>query len=98
MTYRLAIIPAREGSKRIKNKNISSFYQKPIIYHPLDTIVSSKLFNKIHISTDSIKIKKIIEKKNIKVDFLRPKKLSTDRIGLKDVINYVLKINLVAYL
>ena len=56
---RLAIIPARGSSKRIKNKNIKSFLGKPIINYTLETIIKSKLFSEIHVSTDSKKIKKI---------------------------------------
>ena len=58
------IIPARGGSKRIKNKNIKKFKGKPIIYYALEAILKSKLFDIIHISTDSLRIKKVVEKKN----------------------------------
>ena len=90
MTKRLAIIPARGGSKRIKNKNIKLFCGKPIILHTLDTVIKSKLFDKIHVSTDSSKIKRVCEKK-IKIDFKRPKKFSGDKISVMSVVNYVLK-------
>ena len=58
---RLLIIPARSGSKRIKNKNIKNFVGKPIIYYPINTAIKSKLFTKIHVSTDSKKISKLAE-------------------------------------
>ena len=58
MINRIAIIPARGGSKRIKNKNIKPFCGKPIINYTLDTIIKSKLFKKIHVSTDSKEITK----------------------------------------
>lgn len=87
---RLLIIPARLGSKRIKNKNIKKFCGKPIINWSLITAKKSKLFCKIHVSTESIKIKKIVEKQRIKVDFLRPQKLSNDFIGLMDVYKFVI--------
>lgn len=90
MTKRLAIIPARGGSKRIKNKNIKLFCGKPIILRTLDTVIKSKLFNKIHVSTDSSKIKRVCERK-IKIDFKRPKKFSDDKITVMSVVNYVLK-------
>jgi len=88
---RLAIIPARGGSVRLKNKNIKLFYKKPIINHVINAIENSKIFYKIHVSTNSIKIKNVVEKNNIKIDFLRPDYLSNNTTPLVKVINYVLK-------
>ena len=89
MTKKLLIIPARIGSKRIKNKNIKKFRGKPIIEYSIETALNSKLFNEIHISTDSLFIKKITQKYSVNVDFLRPKKLSGDKIGLMNVFKFV---------
>ena len=87
---RLAIIPARSGSKRILNKNIKKFFDKPIINYSINNALKSKLFKKIHISTDSLKLKSFIEKKNnIKIDFLRIKKLASDQTPLVKVASYV---------
>ena len=61
----------------------------PIIYYSIDSALKSNLFIKIHISTDDIKIKKIVEKKGVKIDFMRPKKLSRDLTPLIDVFQYV---------
>jgi pseudaminic acid cytidylyltransferase len=55
----LAIIPARAGSKRIKNKNIVNFFGKPLIYNSIKIAIKSKLFDDVIVSTDSIKIQKI---------------------------------------
>ena len=68
---RLLIIPARGGSKRIKNKNIKKFKNKPIIFYTIDNAIKSKLFDKIHISTDSNLIKKIVNKKKLQIEFMR---------------------------
>tara|TARA_B100001057_G_C22841241_1_gene947184 strand:- start:1581 stop:2270 length:690 start_codon:yes stop_codon:yes gene_type:complete len=87
---RLLIIPARAGSKRIKNKNIKIFFGKPMIHYPLKTAIASKIFDKIHVSTDSKKIKNIVEKVGNFVDFQRPKNLSNDNSSLISVLNYVL--------
>ena len=87
---RLMIIPARGNSKRIKDKNIKIFHGNPIIYYSIDSSIKSNLFDKIHISTDSIKIKNIVEKKGIKIDFMRPKKLSGDLTPLIDVFQNVI--------
>ncbi len=88
---RLLIIPARGGSKRIKNKNIKKFKNKPIIYYTIDNALKSKLFNKIHVSTESNLIKKIVKKKKIIIDFMRTKKLSNDKAPLFEVYKYVVR-------
>ena len=86
---RLLIIPARSGSKRIKNKNVKLFSGKPIISYPIKAAIESKLFKEIHISTDSIKIANICKKIGVNIDFLRPKKLSGDNVSLFDVLKFV---------
>tara|TARA_B110000977_G_scaffold201676_1_gene297699 strand:- start:8879 stop:9571 length:693 start_codon:yes stop_codon:yes gene_type:complete len=88
-TNRLLIIPARSGSKRIKNKNIINFAGKPIIFYSIEAALKSKLFNKIHISSDSSSILKLCEKKKIFTEFLRPKNLANSKIGLDKVIMFV---------
>ena len=55
----ICIIPARKNSKRIKNKNIINFYGKPIIYYAIKIAKKSKLFSRIVVSTDCVKIAKI---------------------------------------
>ena len=87
---RLLIIPARSGSKRIKNKNIKKFHDQPIIYYPLKISMKSKIFDKIHVSTDSTNISKVVNKLGRFVDFLRPKNLSFDNIPLITVLEYVI--------
>ncbi len=85
----IAIIPARGGSKRIKNKNLIKFFGKPIINYSLDLALNSKIFDKVIVSTDSKKIIKIIKKK-IDVPFLRSKKNSSDDATIRDVLLEVL--------
>ena len=87
----LCIIPARKGSKRIKNKNIGNFFGKPLIYYSIKNALNSKLFNDVIVSTDCVNIKKISEKYGASVPFLRPKKLSNDQASTKDVVDYVLQ-------
>ena len=41
----ICIIPARSGSKRIKNKNLKLFFKKPLIYWSIKAAINSKLFN-----------------------------------------------------
>ena len=87
----LCIIPARSGSKRIKNKNIKKFFGYPIIKYSIDAAKKSKLFKKIIVSTDSAKIKKIALKYGASVPFLRSKKLSDDFTPLVKVLINALK-------
>ena len=49
----LAIIPARSGSKGIKDKNIRSICGKPLIEYTIEAALKSKIFDTIMVSTDS---------------------------------------------
>ena len=86
MKKAICIIPARSGSKRIKNKNIRIFHNKPIIYYSIRSAKKTKLFNKIYVSTDSKKIEKIAEKYGATSTGLRLKKLSNDTASTFSVI------------
>ena len=70
----VAIIPARAGSKSIKNKNLIQIKKKPLIYYPIKSAKKSNLINRIIVSTDSKKIKRVAERYGAEVPFLRPKK------------------------
>lgn len=85
MNY-LVIIPARGGSKGIKNKNIKLLKGKPLINYTIEE--ARKVFDdsKIYISTDSIEIKNIVEDAGIKVPFIRPVELATDTANSRDVV------------
>jgi CMP-N-acetylneuraminic acid synthetase len=67
----LAIIPARGGSKRIKNKNIVKFKGKPMIVQTLDVAKKCKYIDKIIVSSESKKILNVCKKKGINTPFLR---------------------------
>ena len=86
---RIVIIPARGGSKRIQKKNIKSFCGKPIISYPIKAIIESKLFDKIHVSTDDKKVVEVVNKLGVNVDFFRPKSLSDDFTSIVPVVKYV---------
>jgi N-acylneuraminate cytidylyltransferase len=88
----LAIIPARSGSKRVKNKNIKLFFGYPIIKYPIYQAKLTKLFKEIIVSTDSLIIKKIVLKYGVSVPFLRSKSLSGDFTPLYKVLLNTLSI------
>jgi len=85
---RLLIIPARAGSKRIKNKNFKLFKGKPIIEYSLKIALKSRLFDKIVVSTDNLKKKKFLEQFNIEV-LQRPKKIADDKSTIEDVLRSI---------
>jgi CMP-N-acetylneuraminic acid synthetase len=74
----LAVIPARGGSKGVKNKNIRLIGGKPLIYWSILEASKSKLISEFYVSTDSKDIQKISEayKANI---LLRPSHLADDK-------------------
>ena len=82
----ICIIPARKNSKRIKNKNIINFYGKPIIYYAIKIAKKSKLFSRIVVSTDCVKIAKIARKYGAEVPFIRSKKISDDYTNTLEVV------------
>ena len=87
----IAIIPARGGSKRIKNKNLRNFFGKPLISYSILAAKKSKLFKRIIVSTDDKKIKKISEKYGAEVPFLRPKNISGDKTKAQDVFIHAIR-------
>jgi len=89
MTKRLAVIPARGGSKRIPKKNIRNFCGKPIISYILETAKNSNLFDVIHVSTDSESIANTVDELGFPVDFMRPAELADDYTPIMPVLKYV---------
>ena len=81
-----AYIPARIGSKRIKEKNIYKIDGVPMIKHVIQNLKKLSFLNDIYVSTDSEKVKKIVEKLDVKVLDLREKKLSDDLATFMDLI------------
>lgn len=86
----LAIIPARSGSKGLKDKNIKDLYGKPVIAYTIEAAIRSKCFDDIVVSTDSEHYAKIATQYGASVPFLRPKELSDDYASSTDVIIYTL--------
>ena len=89
---KLAIIPARGGSKRILRKNIKLFLGKPIIAYSIEAALKSKLFDEVMVSTDDEEIKEIALKYGAKVPFLRSETNANDFATTAAVINEVLEV------
>ena len=76
----LAVIPARGGSKGIKNKNIISLNGQPLISYTIKSALGSDFITDTIVSTDSERIKNIAIENGALVPFIRPDNLSTDSI------------------
>jgi pseudaminic acid cytidylyltransferase len=87
---KVAIIPARGGSKRIPNKNIKVFAGQPIISYSINAAKDSKLFDRIILSTDSKEIAEIGKSYGAEVPFMRPSELADDFTGTAEVLIHAL--------
>jgi pseudaminic acid cytidylyltransferase len=87
---KLAIIPARGGSKRIPRKNIKSFLGKPIIAYSIEAALESNAFDEVMVSTDDDEIAEIARQYGATVPFLRSENSSDDFATTADVIEEVL--------
>lgn len=86
----LAIIPARSGSKGLKDKNIRILNGKPLIAYTIEAALKSNVFEDIIVSTDSEKYKVISEEYGAWVPFLRSKELAMDTTSTNDVIDDII--------
>jgi pseudaminic acid cytidylyltransferase len=88
---RVAVIPARGGSKRIPRKNIKLFSGKPMIQWSIAAAVASECFDEIIVSTDDLEIKQVAEAAGASVPFLRPEHLSGDIVGTTPVVAHAIQ-------
>ena len=86
----LAIIGARSGSKGLKDKNILKIKNKPLIGWIISSAKKSKYINRVVLSTDSLKYKRIAEKYGAEVPVIRPSKLAKDTSREIEFINHAL--------
>lgn len=75
----ICVIPARGGSKRIKNKNIKDFYGKPIIAYTIDSFLKSSTVDHVWVSTDDQEIAEVAKFYGAEVPFSRSKHLADDQ-------------------
>lgn len=83
---KLAVIPARGGSRRIPRKNIKPFCGRPMIAWSIRAALESGCFDRIVISTDDEEIATVARAEGAEVPFMRPLELSDDHTGTVPVI------------
>jgi CMP-N,N'-diacetyllegionaminic acid synthase len=87
----IAIIPARSGSKGLKDKNIKLLNGKPLIAYTIEAAFNSKIFDEVFVSTDSEKYALIAKEYGANVPFLRSESMSSDTASSWDMVSEVLK-------
>lgn len=85
---KIAIIPARGGSKRIPRKNIRPFCGKPIIAYSIEAARETRLFDEIVVSTDDEEIAAIARQCGATTPFMRPTEIADDFTGTGAVIKH----------
>lgn len=88
---RVAIIPARGGSKRILRKNIKPFAGLPIIAHSIKAAQEAELFDRIIVTTDDEEIADVARSFGAEIPFMRPKELSDDHTATIPVIAHAIQ-------
>ena len=86
----LAIIPARSGSKGLKDKNIKLLNGKPLMAYSIEAALESKKFDEVMVSTDSPKYADIAKEFGATVPFLRSERTSSDTASSWDMVKEVL--------
>ncbi len=93
-----AIIPARSGSRSVKDKNIKNLDGVPLLVHTIRSAKKSRCFEKILLLTDSNKYAKIGSKYGAEIPFIRPKSISLDNSTDNELyvyfLNFLLKKNI----
>jgi N-acylneuraminate cytidylyltransferase len=88
---RLAVIPARGGSKRIPRKNIRPFCGMPIIGYSIAAARASGVFDNVVVSTDDPEIAEVARRHGAETPFSRPAELASDFAGTLPVIRHAIE-------
>lgn len=86
----IAIIPARSGSKGLKDKNVKMLCGKPMMAYTISACLESGCFDTVHVSTDSEEYARIAREYNADVPFLRSEEAASDTASTEMVIREVL--------
>jgi pseudaminic acid cytidylyltransferase len=88
---KLAVIPARGGSKRIPRKNIKLFNGKPMIAWSIEAALQSQMFDQVIVSTDDEEIASVARQCGAAVPFIRPATLADDHTGTSAVVRHAIQ-------
>lgn len=87
---KIAIIPARSGSKGLRDKNVKEMLGQPLMAYTIRAAIDAGIFDCVHVSTDSSEYARIAQGYGAEVPFLREAAYSGDKAGSWDVVRFVL--------
>ena len=88
---KLAVIPARGGSKRIPRKNIRDFCGRPVIAYSIETALQCGLFDAVIVSTDDEEIAATAKQYGATIPFIRPAELADDFTGTNTIVKHAVE-------
>jgi pseudaminic acid cytidylyltransferase len=88
---KIAVIPARGGSKRIPRKNIKLFHGKPMIGYAIEAALASQVFDRVIVSTDDAEIAEVAKALGAELPFIRPPELADDHTPTVPVIAHAIR-------
>jgi N-acylneuraminate cytidylyltransferase len=88
---RIAVIPARGGSKRIPRKNIRDFCGKPMLAWSIEAAIASGCIDKVVVSTDDEEIAEVARRHGAETPFMRPSELADDYAGTTVVVQHAVR-------
>jgi len=93
LTNLIALVPARSGSKRLKDKNIKILEDHPLLAYTISSCLNSNIFEEVYCLTDSKDYADIAMKYGAKIPYLRPEsnsgEHSPDILWVQEIINYI---------
>lgn len=84
------IIPVKENSTRVPGKNLKDLGGKPMVAYILETAKSVQGVDRVIVSTESEKVKEVVEQYGAEVPFLRPHELTLDNVTSRQVLQHAL--------
>ena len=84
----LCVIPARSGSKGLKDKNILDLCGKPVLAYSIECCLQSNLFDEVFVATDSEEYAKIAKRYGASVPFLEPEEMAADDVSSTEPLLY----------
>lgn len=87
---RLAVIPARGGSKRIPRKNVRNFCGRPMLAWSVSAAIESQCFDRVIVSTDDEEVARVASAAGAECPFMRPAEISDDHTATRPVIAHAI--------